>query len=100
MPRTWLDSSGTSLRYSASVNQSISSFTLWVSSHTPTPPLPPHFSSLSASTLFHFPLPPSFLQENYNTLLIKYAEAENTIDRMRLEAKVVHLQVALSFITV
>lgn len=51
-------------------------------------------------TLVHFPLPPHFLQENYNTLLIKYAEAENTIDRMRLEAKVVHLEVGLSFIKV
>ncbi|KAM9821176.1 uncharacterized protein akna [Neosynchiropus ocellatus] len=28
------------------------------------------------------------LQEDYNNLLIKYAEAENTIDRLRLEAKV------------
>ncbi|KAM9338393.1 uncharacterized protein akna [Symphorus nematophorus] len=28
------------------------------------------------------------LQEDYNTLLTKYAEAENTIDRLRLEAKV------------
>ncbi|XP_029625013.1 microtubule organization protein AKNA isoform X3 [Salmo trutta] len=28
------------------------------------------------------------LQEDYNRLLTKYAEAENTIDRMRLEAKV------------
>ncbi|XP_036972922.1 microtubule organization protein AKNA isoform X4 [Acanthopagrus latus] len=28
------------------------------------------------------------LQEQYNTLLTKYAEAENTIDRLRLEAKV------------
>ncbi|CAJ1070812.1 AT-hook-containing transcription factor isoform X1 [Xyrichtys novacula] len=28
------------------------------------------------------------LQEDYNRLLIKYAEAENTIDRLRLEAKV------------
>ncbi|XP_026052257.1 AT-hook-containing transcription factor isoform X1 [Carassius auratus] len=28
------------------------------------------------------------LQENYNRLLTKYAEAENTIDRLRLEAKV------------
>lgn len=33
------------------------------------------------------------LQENYNTLLIKYAEAENTIDRLRLEAKVIHLEI-------
>lgn len=41
---------------------------------------------------FSFPSP-YFLQENYNTLLIKYAEAENTIDRMRLEAKVVHKEV-------
>lgn len=29
-----------------------------------------------------------FLQEDYNRLLTKYAEAENTIDRLRLEAKV------------
>lgn len=29
------------------------------------------------------------LQEDYNRLLTKYAEAENTIDRLRLEAKVV-----------
>ncbi|XP_068609204.1 microtubule organization protein AKNA [Brachionichthys hirsutus] len=28
------------------------------------------------------------LQEDYNTLLTKYADAENTIDRLRLEAKV------------
>ncbi len=30
----------------------------------------------------------SFSQEDYNRLLTKYAEAENTIDRLRLEAKV------------
>lgn len=30
----------------------------------------------------------SLLQEDYNRLLTKYAEAENTIDRLRLEAKV------------
>lgn len=28
------------------------------------------------------------LKEDYNRLLTKYAEAENTIDRLRLEAKV------------
>lgn len=44
---------------------------------------------------FSFPFPFYFLQENYNTLLIKYAEAENTIDRMRLEAKVINLKVGL-----
>lgn len=33
-------------------------------------------------------------------LLIKYAEAENTIDRMRLEAKVVNLKVALLFMSI
>lgn len=31
---------------------------------------------------------PGLLQEDYNRLLTKYAEAENTIDRLRLEAKV------------
>lgn len=54
-----------------------------------------HFSLTHLSSLFHFFLPSYFLQENYNTLLIKYAEAENTIDRMRLEAKVVHKEVGL-----
>ncbi len=40
--------------------------------------------------LLFFPLSLSlsFSQEDYNRLLTKYAEAENTIDRLRLEAKV------------
>lgn len=34
---------------------------------------------------------PSFLQEDYHKLLTKYAEAENTIDQLRLGAKVLGL---------
>lgn len=34
----------------------------------------------------------SFVQEDYHRLLTKYAEAENTIDRLRLGAKVGGLQ--------
>ncbi|XP_070781121.1 microtubule organization protein AKNA [Enoplosus armatus] len=33
------------------------------------------------------------LQEDYNRLLTKYAEAENTIDRLRLEAKDRHIEI-------
>lgn len=40
------------------------------------------------------------LQEDYNRLLTKYAEAENTIDRLRLEAKVVDVEIKLQFITI
>lgn len=36
-----------------------------------------------------------WLQEDYDRLLTKYAEAENTIDRLRLEAKVVNLEIQL-----
>lgn len=53
------------------------------------------FSSLPFLSFSYFFFPIFFLQENYNTLLIKYAEAENTIDRLRLEAKVIHLEIAL-----
>ncbi|XP_048875762.1 microtubule organization protein AKNA [Brienomyrus brachyistius] len=45
--------------------------------------VPPEFASpQQAHALMHQ------LQEDYNRLLTKYAEAENTIDRLRLEAKV------------
>ena len=49
----------------------------------------------SSHFLFPLPLPLLSLQEHYNTLLTKYAEAENTIDRLRLEAKVVNLEIQL-----
>lgn len=39
-----------------------------------------------------------FLQEDYNRLLTKYAEAENTIDRLRLEAKVGFTDSVYSFV--
>ncbi|KTF83029.1 hypothetical protein cypCar_00011437 [Cyprinus carpio] len=39
-------------------------------------------------SVFNFFLSLLFSQEDYNRLLTKYAEAENTIDRLRLEAKV------------
>lgn len=52
------------------------------------------FSSLLFPSLtFLFPL--LSLQEDYNRLLTKYAEAENTIDRLRLEAKVVNLEIRI-----
>nr|XP_023687295.1 AT-hook-containing transcription factor-like [Paramormyrops kingsleyae]XP_023687296.1 AT-hook-containing transcription factor-like [Paramormyrops kingsleyae] len=45
--------------------------------------MPPEFASAQqAHALMHQ------LQEDYNKLLTKYAEAENTIDRLRLKAKV------------
>lgn len=51
----------------------------------------------SSPLLFPLPLPLPLLslQEHYNTLLTKYAEAENTIDRLRLEAKVINLEIQL-----
>lgn len=55
--------------------------------------------TLCPSSPFLFPLPLPLpllsLQEHYNTLLTKYAEAENTIDRLRLEAKVINLEIQL-----
>lgn len=44
---------------------------------------------------FSFPLRLLWLQENYYRLLTEYAEAKNTIDRLRLEAKVVNLEIRL-----
>lgn len=49
-----------------------------------------HFTHLLISSLSLL-----LLQEDYNRLLTKYAEAENTIDRLRLEAKVVDLEIRL-----
>lgn len=39
----------------------------------------------------------SLFKEDYNRLLTKYAEAENTIDRLRLEAKVSLIRFILFF---
>ncbi|XP_017281041.1 microtubule organization protein AKNA isoform X2 [Kryptolebias marmoratus] len=62
------------------------------------PPPPPE--SPSPTSAANFTVPPEFrcrqqasallqqLQDDYNRLLTKYAEAENTIDRLRLEARV------------
>ncbi|XP_039599030.1 microtubule organization protein AKNA [Polypterus senegalus] len=57
-------------------------------------PSMPNFTTANAKVPEEFKSPKqatmlvSQLQEDYNRLLTKYAEAENTIDRLRLEAKV------------
>lgn len=55
----------------------------------------PFCLSLPPSITFSFTFPLISLQEDYNRLLTKYAEAENTIDRLRLEAKVVKVEIRL-----